>query len=118
MRGASLAHTEMGCGDAALDEPGAVAIATAGQWMGWPSALPVAAARASITQRLGRRKPGHTTTRSSVIRISRGALSEKNTRQGHKCSSSRNGWRGLFYVIDDKPLSNAVKELIEEGTAH
>jgi len=47
-----------------------------------------------------------------------GALSEKNTRQGHKCSSSRNGWRGLFYVIDDKPLSNAVKELIEEGTAH
>jgi hypothetical protein len=44
-------------------------------------------------------------------------MNQQGTLSGTNCASSQNGRGGLFYVVDNKPLNDAVKNLIKGDTA-
>ena len=110
----TTASTEIGCWDKALGAPGAVEIATSGQWEGTRFGL-----KGGIGKDYNHAKIGVSTLARQPYSIfgdlnQQGTLSE---RDDHKCSSSQNGRGGTFYVLNNKALSDSLSSLIGGDTA-
>lgn len=113
----STAATRVGCWDPGLGKPGPVQIALTGQWDGKVFGL-----RGGPGANANHAKIGVATAGPHHYAIfgdmnQQGALSANYDRPGQKCSSSQNGRGGLFYVVDDKVLSDDIGRLIGGATA-
>jgi hypothetical protein len=98
-----------GCWDASLGKPGAVAIATSGTWDGKRIGLTGGPKPAGNHAKIGVSAGTHTY-----------AIFGDMNQQGSldtNCNSSQNGRGGLFYVVDNEPLFNGVRDLIQGDTA-
>jgi hypothetical protein len=107
----TTASTKIGCWDESLSEAGAVDIATTGQWNGNPIGL-----TGGPGNNNNHAKIGVSTSASHSYSIF-GDMNQQGTLSGANCASSQNGRGGLFYVVDDKDLNDAVKNLIKGDTA-
>jgi hypothetical protein len=102
------ANRRIGCWDTKLGKPGAVTIATDGQWEGHKLGLTggpqLDANHAKIGVSSG---TGH----SYVIL---GDMNQQGRLTGTRtaCASSQNGRGGLFFVVDDASLHDSVAQLI------
>ena len=105
--------TSIGCWEHALKDPGAVEIATTGQWDGKSFSLKGGANHAKI----GASISGEHQYVIFGDLNQEGALRRNYAYNGQTCSSSQNGRGGLFYVLDDKQLAAAVKGLIKGESA-
>jgi hypothetical protein len=103
--------TTIECWDNGLDAPGAVEIATSGQWQGKQFGLKGVANpdgnHAKIGVSLFARNP------FSIF----GDMNQQGALSGGNCASSQNGRGGLFYVLDDKELFDSLTDLIRGETA-
>jgi hypothetical protein len=101
--------TKIKCwGDPVLgQQPGAVAIATSGQWDGKELGLKGGQNHAKI---------GVTTTGDKHYTIF-GDLNQQGTIAPPKCERSQNGRGGLFFIVEDKALFDSVSDLLEGDTA-
>lgn len=100
--------TPIGCWDARLGTPGAVEIATAGNWNGMALGLIGTASPRGNHAKIGVSTDG----RSNVVIL--GDLNQQGVLSGH-CGRSQNGRGGLFYVVHDPELWRSVAGLITEG---
>jgi hypothetical protein len=107
----TTASTKIGCWDHSLSDPGPVAIATTGQWAGKPIGL-----TGGPSNNNNHAKIGVSTSTGQSYSIF-GDMNQQGTLSGTNCASSQNGRGGLFYVVDNKPLNDAVKNLIKGDTA-
>jgi hypothetical protein len=107
----STGSTKIGCWDESLGDPGAVAIATTGQWNGQPIGLTGGPSNNNNHAKIGVATGGQ--HNYSIF----GDMNQQGTLSGDNCSSSQNGRGGLFYVVDDKSLNDAVKALVKGETA-
>jgi hypothetical protein len=103
--------TNIACWDDALGAPGAVEIATTGQWQGKTFGLTGGPGRNFNHAKIGVSISGGTP--HSIF----GDMNQQGTLSGTNCGSSQNGRGGLFYVIDNRELSESVKRLIAGDTA-
>jgi hypothetical protein len=107
------ANTPIGCWDSTLGNPGAVEIATSGQWDGKTFGL------------IGGGGPNfnHAKVGVSVSETVPYAIFGDMNQQGslapaiRPCGSSQNGRGGLFYVLKDATLSDGLRTLMMGGTA-
>lgn len=99
------------CWDSDLGKPGAVEIATSGQWEGKTFGL-----TGGPGPNFNHAKIGVSTSGERHYAIF-GDMNQQGTISGSKCSSSQNGRGGLFFVIDDAALSASVGDLIKGSTA-
>ncbi len=100
------------CWDSSLRQtPGAVEIATSGQW---------ANATFGLTGGLGTNfnhaKVGVSTSNGDASTIF-GDMNQQGSLDGPNCASSQNGRGGLFYVLKEKKLTQSVTTLLTGGTA-
>lgn len=103
--------TKIGCWDPSLaTKPGAVEIATSGQWEATTFGL-AGMAGADYNHA----KIGVSTSDGSETAIF-GDLNQQGALSG-TCGSSQNGRGGLFYIVNDKDLSQGVASLIKGSTA-
>ncbi len=108
----TTASSKIACWDSSLPAPGAVAIATTGEWEGHTFAL------------TGGSGPDHNHAKIGVT-ISGdnhyaifGDMNQQGTAlAGRSCASSQNGRGGLFFVIKDELLWDSVSKLIQGDTA-
>ena len=107
----TTASTPVGCWDSALDQPGAVDIATTGSFAGTPFGL-----TGGPGTNFNHAKIGISTSGTHAYSIF-GDLNQQGSLSGPNCGSSQNGRGGLFYVIDDSGLFDSVKDLINGDTA-
>jgi hypothetical protein len=106
----TTSSTTIDCWDSSLSQPGAVEIATSGQFGGTTFGLQ------GIAQPNGNHaKIGVSTTGSHHYAIF-GDMNQQGAISGN-CKSSQNGRGGLFFVIDDAELSDSVKSLIGGDSA-
>jgi hypothetical protein len=98
------------CWDPSLSTPGAVEIATSGQFAGKTFGLTGIA-----TPNGNHAKIGVSTSGTHHYTIF-GDMNQQGAISG-TCKSSQNGRGGLFFVIDDAELSNSVKALISGDSA-
>jgi hypothetical protein len=103
--------TEVGCWDESLGDPGAVAIATSGQFNGKPLGL-----TGGPGNNNNHAKIGVSTDAEHHLSIF-GDMNQQGTLSGDNCGSSQNGRGGLFYVIDNKTLNDSVSALVKGETA-
>lgn len=106
----TTASTKIACWDDSLSKPGAVQIATSGQWNDIEIGL-----TGSAGANFNHAKIGVSTSGSHHYAIF-GDMNQQGALSGN-CASSQNGRGGLFYVLDNKSLSESVGALIEGGTA-
>lgn len=105
------ASTTLKCWNKALGTPGAVEIAVTGSWNGKTIGL------------TGGASPDHNHAKIGVAASDQAALSifgdmnQQGTLSGPNCKSSQNGRGGLFYVVENKQLTESVTELIKGKTA-
>jgi Deoxyribonuclease II len=98
------------CWDASLSKPGAVQIATTGSWNGQTIGLTGGGSPDHNHAKIGVSISG--TKNYSIF----GDMNQQGKLSGN-CKSSQNGRGGLFYVIDNKELSDGVTALINGKTA-
>ena len=106
----TTADTKIDCWDSSLGSPGAVAVATTGQWEGTVFGL-----KGGPSPNSNHAKIGVSTAEGHHLAIF-GDMNQQGSISG-KCTSSQNGRGGLFYVIDDATLADSVQSLIEGDTA-
>lgn len=107
----STASTKIKCWDDSLGKPGAVAIATSGQWNGTEFGL-----KGGLGTNFNHAKLGVSTSGEKHYAIF-GDMNQQGTLSGANCGSSQNGRGGLFYVLDDADLSSSLSDLIKGSTA-
>jgi deoxyribonuclease II len=107
----STASTKISCWDDSLRKPGAVAIATTGQWEQQMFGL-----TGGPSTNNNHAKIGVSTSGDHFYAIF-GDLNQQGTLSGSNCASSQNGRGGLFYIVDDRTLHDAVENLIKGDTA-
>lgn len=107
----STDSTEIGCWDESLGDPGAVAIATSGQFNGTSIGL-----TGGPGTNNNHAKIGVSTDAEHHLSIF-GDMNQQGTLSGDNCGSSQNGRGGLFYVVDDKSLNESVSALVKGDTA-
>jgi hypothetical protein len=107
----TTAATKIGCWSNTLGKPGAVEIATTGQWAGKPIGL-----EGGSGPDFNHAKIGVSTSGTAHYAIF-GDMNQQGTASGADCASSQNGRGGLFYVIDNKELSDSVASLIQGDSA-
>jgi hypothetical protein len=107
----TTAGTNITCWDDSLGTPGPVAIATSGQWDGKAFGL-----KGGPGPDFNHAKIGVSTAGTNHFAIF-GDMNQQGTLSGQNCASSQNGRGGLFYVIDNKVLSDGITNLIEGETA-
>jgi hypothetical protein len=107
----STSSTTIACWDESLAKPGAVEIATTGQWAGKQFGL-----TGGLGTNFNHAKVGVSTGGEAHYSIF-GDMNQQGTSSGPNCSSSQNGRGGLFYVVDDADLSESLTSLITGGTA-
>jgi len=113
----TTATTTIKCWDDGLGTPGAVEIATSGQWDGTVFGL-----KGGLGTDFNHAKIGVSTDSTKPYTIfgdmnQQGALYPGEDYSTQKCSSSQNGRGGTFYVIQSKELTNSVTSLIKGETA-
>jgi hypothetical protein len=106
----TTARTKIGCWDDSLAKPGAVQIATSGRWNDVEIGL-----TGSLGANFNHAKIGVSTSGNHHYAIF-GDMNQQGALSGN-CSSSQNGRGGLFYVLDNKSLSDSVAALIDGDTA-
>jgi hypothetical protein len=106
----TTSSTTIDCWDPSLGPPGAVEIATSGQFEGTAFGLKGVAAPDGNHAKVGVSTSG--THRYTVF----GDMNQQGAISG-TCKSSQNGRGGLFFVIDDAELSNSVKDLLTGDSA-
>jgi hypothetical protein len=107
----STESTEIDCWDESLGDPGAVAIATTGQFNGKSIGLTGGPGNNNNHAKIGVGTDGD--RHLSIF----GDMNQQGTLSGANCGSSQNGRGGLFYVVDDKPLNDSVSALVKGDTA-
>lgn len=103
--------TPVQCWDDSLGQPGAVAIATTGQWNSTTFGL-----AGGPGPDFNHAKIGISTAGSFHFSIFRD-LNQQGSLSGPNCKSSQNGRGGLFFIIEDKTLANEIARLIDGETA-
>jgi Deoxyribonuclease II len=109
----TAADAEIGCWDATLSPPGAVEIATSGQWMGTDFGLTGGASPNHNHAKIGVALPGGAPY----------AIFGDMNQQGspgpatRPCGSSQNGRGGVFYALQNAQLADGVRSLISGDTA-
>jgi hypothetical protein len=106
----TTSSTTIDCWDPTLSPPGAVEIATSGQFEGTVFGLKGVASPDGNHAKIGVSTSG--SHRYTVF----GDMNQQGAISG-TCKSSQNGRGGLFFVIDDVELSNSVKDLISGNSA-
>jgi hypothetical protein len=108
----TTADADVGCWDPSLkDHPGAVQIATTGQWQGKKFGLNGGPGTNSNHAKIGVSMSG------DAPYVIFGDENQQGLLTGPGCSKSQNGRGGLFYVITDPKLHTAVSELIKGDSA-
>jgi len=113
----TTATTPIACWDDSLGKPGAVAIATTGEWDGQTFGL-----QGGPGGNFNHAKIGVSTSGDAHYTIfgdmnQQGAVRPGQSSAKQKCNSSQNGRGGLFYVVDDPSLFASVTSLIQGDTA-
>jgi hypothetical protein len=104
------ATTQIKCWDPSLSAPGAVQIATSGQWQGTVFALKGGLGTDSNHAKIG------VSTDGSDLAIF-GDENQQGTLSGSKCSSGQNGRGGMFFVVPNHDLATSVASLIQGSSA-
>jgi deoxyribonuclease II len=99
------------CWDRSLGNPGPVEIATTGAWKGQTIGLEGVADPEGNHAKIGVSTTG---THSYAIF---GDMNQQGSLSGPNCKSSQNGRGGLFYVVEDAPLHDSLRDLIQGNTA-
>lgn len=107
----TTASTKVKCWDESLSKPGAVQIATSGSWNGQTIGLTGGASPDHNHAKIGVSLSGNESL--SIF----GDMNQQGTLSGPSCKSSQNGRGGLFYVVNNKELSDSVGQLITGATA-
>ncbi len=107
----TTATTKIACWSNTLGKPGAVEIATTGQWDGKDFGL-----TGGSGPDFNHAKIGVSTAGSEHYTIF-GDMNQQGTASGDNCASSQNGRGGLFYVIDNQELTESVASLIHGDSA-
>jgi hypothetical protein len=107
----TTASTPIGCWDSSLGKPGAVEIATTGQWQGITLGL-----TGGDGADFNHAKIGVTTSGSDPDTIF-GDMNQQGTLSPPNCDSSQNGRGGLFYVLKDQQIHDGVAHLIAGESA-
>jgi hypothetical protein len=103
--------TTITCWDDALGTPGAVEIATSGQWNGKKFGL-----TGGPGTNFNHAKLGVSTSGSHPYSIF-GDMNQQGSLSAPKCSSSQNGRGGLFFVVESQTLSESLAALLKGATA-
>jgi hypothetical protein len=106
----TTADTHVGCWDASLGKPGAVAVATTGTWDGKTIGLEGGARPNGNHAKIGVSTGAHT---YAIF----GDMNQQGALDGSNCDSSQNGRGGLFYVVEQEQLFNSVRDLLQGDTA-
>lgn len=107
----TTASTKIKCWDQSLSKPGAVQIATTGNWNDQTIGLKGMASPDGNHAKVGVSLSG---SKSYAIF---GDMNQQGSLSGPSCKSSQNGRGGMFYAIDNKDLSDSVTALIKGKTA-
>jgi hypothetical protein len=107
----TTATTKIACWSNTLGKPGAVEIATTGQWAGQEIGLTGGSGPDFNHAKIGVSTSG--TEHYAVF----GDMNQQGTASGDNCASSQNGRGGLFYVIDNQELSDSLASLIKGDSA-
>jgi hypothetical protein len=107
----TTSSTTIGCWDPTLPRPGPVDIAIGGRWAGKEFALTGGPGRNSNHAKIGVSMSGPHDY--SVF----GDMNQQGTTSGPTCASSQNGRGGLFYVIEDRGLTESIRGLIQGASA-
>jgi hypothetical protein len=91
-------------------KPGAVEIATSGQWAGTKFALTGGLGKDHSHAKIG------VSTSGNVPYAIFGDMNQQGSLSGPNCASSQNGRGGLFYVVPDQMLHDGVQNLIAGGS--
>jgi len=107
----TTATTKIACWSNTLGKPGAVEIATTGQWAGQEIGL-----TGGIGPDFNHAKIGVSTSGTGHYAVF-GDMNQQGALSGADCASSQNGRGGLFYVIDNQELSDSLANLIKGDSA-
>lgn len=107
----TTASTKIACWSDSLANPGAVEIATTGQWDGKTFGL-----TGGMGTNFNHAKIGVSTSGDRHYAIF-GDMNQQGSASGPKCSSSQNGRGGLFYVVNDATLFEGITDLIKGESA-
>jgi hypothetical protein len=107
----TTATTKLACWSDTLGKPGAVEIATSGQWQDTVFGL-----KGGPGGDFNHAKIGVSTGGEHHFAIF-ADMNQQGTRSGPNCASSQNGRGGLFFVVDNKELADGVGALIKGATA-
>jgi hypothetical protein len=105
----TTASTAIGCWDPSLGDAGAVEIAKTGQWGG--KTLGLTGGTVAPAGNHNHAKIGVTTSGVDPMAIF-GDMNQQGSLSGPNCGSSQNGRGGLFFVVHDQRLHDAVAQLI------
>jgi hypothetical protein len=105
------ASSIISCWDDSLGKPGAVEIATSGEWDKATFCL-----KGGPGPNFNHAKIGVSLSENIHYTIF-GDLNQQGTMSGKNCASSQNGRGGLFYIINNEELSKSVADLIKGSTA-
>ncbi len=105
----TTAGEQIDCWDATLAQPGAVEIATTGQWDGTDFGL-----AGGPGPDFNHAKIGISISNAQHLAIL-GDMNQQGAITGN-CASSQNGRGGLFFVIQDEVLSSSIANLVEGDT--
>ncbi|MDE0852995.1 MAG: hypothetical protein OSA97_01050 [Nevskia sp.] len=100
-----------GCWSDDLANPGAVEIATSGQWDGTVFGL-----KGGPGPNFNHAKIGVSTAPGSDYVIF-GDMNQQGSLSGPNCGSSQNGRGGLFYVLSNEELAGSVRDLLKGDSA-
>lgn len=107
----TTSSSKVKCWSASLSKPGAVEIATTGEWDDQEIGLTGGAG-----PNFNHAKIGVSTSGDHHLAIF-GDMNQQGSLSGPNCKSSQNGRGGLFYVVDNEKLSDSVEALIKGKTA-
>jgi len=111
------ADSKLECWDESLGKPGAVQIATSGQWQGTTFDLTGGMGKKHNHAKFAVSTDPETTLTIFGDMNQQGALYPHEDYSRQNCSSSKNGRGGTFYVIDNAALTKSVTGLIQGGSA-
>jgi len=97
--------TKMGCWDLSLNKPGAVQNASTGTWNGQSIALRGGPSASGNHAKIGVSTGSHTYT---IF----GDMNQQGSIQKTNCDIKQNIRGGMFFVVDDAPLFNSVRDLL------
>lgn len=107
----TAADTPVACWQSSLHPPGAVEIATTGQWSDTVLGLTGGAGKDFNHAKVGISISG--TKHFAIF----GDMNQQGALSGPNCSSSQNGRGGLFFVLEDEQLAISLSKLLTGDTA-